>query len=1045
MRFSQANNSQPQTPLSPPINHTLAKDSISTDSTQNIDSACHVERSEISKILESNKDFSLAIQNDKNIESTQSKKDADKNIAEVSCNDFVGYQGEGEGSVYKIHDQALAADSRKSTKETTQNIDSVRLTISGMRCASCSASIENELRKKEGIKEANVYILNNTAVIQFDKETCSIDSVISCIESLGFKAKLAPKSSFTLTNNKNQANTSFSLKPLHTTSSHTFNMLKDSNLLECATESKSQKIENIESTQNNTIDSNPHDTKKHKATFIESESKSTESTCHVERSETSKTMDNLDSAIHTNKEYDIESNKDVLLNAQYDKILDSKNSKMQTAEVSRNDYIDYQGGGEGSIYKIHDQALATDKIMQETTRQNILQKINHYIEYTLLNDKRRLVFSIILSLVILYISMFYDMFSLPLPQILQNPIHNGLTQLFITLCVMHFGRSIYFHGLRALFALRPNMDSLVSVGSLSGFLYSCFSLAQMLNGIESHLYFESVCVILSFIMLGKSMEENAKSKAIKNAKALLQRQSDIALKIINPQALNTNTALQTKEVSPYNLEIGDYIQILPHSFIPIDSILYSNEAGIDESLLSGESIPINKEKNAQLFAGTLNLDTPLIACVSHTLSDSKISKMQSLLEQTLESKAQIAKLADRISLIFVPLVIFLATCSGIFWFIVEGLESAMLYFASTLLISCPCALGLATPMAILFANARANMLGIFFKNAQSLENLSKTDYIVFDKTGTLTKRDFSLHSIILKENIDKNELLRIAASIEISSNHIIARAICDSFHNDFKDTDFYKQLDSKHYMNAGIESTLLIDSKERVFLIGNAKLLKDRAGLVVTTDSIQGCICVYAAEVTQNGAILLGHIYLAEMLKPHAKEMIEILQKSGFQCEILSGDTKENVGYIANILGIPYKAECLPEDKMRYIESLQNKGHKVIMIGDGVNDSIAIAKADLSLVMASGSEVSIEYGNIIYFRDDLLGIVEALHLGRKTLHNIKQNLGFAFLYNIICIPIAMGVFSPFGLMLNPMLASLAMSLSSISVVGNASRLYGVWR
>ena len=992
MHFSKTNNSQPQTPLSPPINHTLAKDSISTDSTQNIDSACHVERSETSKILES-----------------------------------------------------------------------IRLSISGMRCASCSVSIENELRKKEGIKEANVYILNNTAVIKFDKETCDIDSIISCIESLGFKAKLAPKSSFTLANNKNQANTNFSLKSLHTTSSPTFNMLKDSNPLECATESKTQKIENTKSTQNNTIESNLHDTKKHEVTFIESESKSTESTCHVERSETSKTMDNLDSTIHTNN--DIESSKDIspFSKAQYDKILDSinfaplnpaptqmdkildsKNSKMQTAEVSCNDFVGYQGEGEGSVYKIHDQALAADsrKSMQETPQQNILQKLNHYIEHTLLNDKRRLIFSIILSLVIVYISMLHDMFSLPLPQILHNPIYNGLTQLFITLCVMHFGRSIYFHGLKALFALRPNMDSLVSVGSLSGFLYSCFSLAQMLKGIENHLYFESVCVILSFIMLGKFIEENAKNKAINNAKSLLQRQSEIALKIINPHDI---AALKTEEISPYDLQIGDYIHILPHSFIPIDSILYSNESHIDESMLSGESIPIKKEKGMQLFAGTLNLDTPIIARVSHTLSDSKISKMQSLLEQTLESKANIAKLADRISLIFVPLVIFLATCSGIFWFIYENLESAMLYFSSTLLISCPCALGLATPMAILFANARANHFGIFFKNAQSLESLSKTDYVVFDKTGTLTKRDFSLHSIFLKENISENELLRIASSIEISSNHIIAKAICESFHNKSSDTQLYKQLDSKHYMNAGIESKLLIDSKERVFLIGNAKLLKDRAGLSVETNSIKGCVCVYIAEIMQDRAILLGRIYLAEALKPYAQEMIAMLKTGGFQCEILSGDMKDNVSYIADILGIPYKAECLPEDKMRYIESLQEKGHKVIMIGDGANDSIAIAKADLSLVMASGSEVSIEYGNIIYFRDDLLGIVEALHLGRKTLHNIKQNLGFAFLYNIICIPIAMGIFSPFGVMLNPMLASLAMSLSSISVVGNASRLYGVWR
>ena len=571
----------------------------------------------------------------------------------------------------------------------------------------------------------------------------------------------------------------------------------------------------------------------------------------------------------------------------------SKSMNENSAEVSLDNFIDSKKSPTDATHQHNPTQMQLNKTL-EFTQKNILQKINNYIEYNLLNDKRRLIFSVILSLVILYISMLHD-FGFPLPRILHNAIYNGIAQLFITLCVMHLGRSIYFHGLKALFSLRPNMDSLVSVGSLSGFLYSCFSLYQMmLNGAnESHLYFESVCVILCFIMLGKFIEENAKNKAIKNAKALLQRQSDIALKIINPHDLNTNNTLQTEKILPHNLEIGDYIHILPHSFIPIDSILCSSGANIDESLLSGESIPIKKEKDSQLFAGTLNLDTPIIARVSHTLNDSKISKMQALLEQTLESKAQIAKLADRVSLIFVPLVMFLAICSGLFWFITEGLESAMLYFASTLLISCPCALGLATPMAILFANARANMLGIFFKNAQSLENISKADYILFDKTGTLTKRDFSLHSIALKykEGMSKKEILHIAASIEISNNHIIARVICDSFHKDFKE-DLYKQIDSKYYINAGIESTLLIDSKERIFLIGNAKLLKDRAGLIVKSDYIKGSICVYIAEITKNKAILLGHIYLAETLKPYAKEMIEILQKSGFKCEVLSGDSK---------------------------------------------------------------------------------------------------------------------------------------------------------
>ena len=783
-------------------------------------------------------------------------------------------------------------------------LDSIRLQIEGMRCASCSASIESALKKQAGIHSANVYILNHTASIQFDPQQCNIEKIIECINNLGFRASTATKPNFIPTNTKTQ--------PLFT------------------------------------------------------------------------------------------------------QVIQEQKEKLEI------------------------------QIDSKTSQKNILKQLNDFIEYRILNDKRRLLLSIILSIIIIYISMLYNMFHVPLPQWLSNPIANGITQLFITLCVMHFGRNMYFHGIKALIRLRPNMDSLVSIGSLAGFFYSCLTLAQGIMGVDFHVYFESVCVILSFIMLGKYIEENAKNKAIKHAKTLLEKQNVVALKIINPLELSEDNevSIKTQEVSCDSLAINDYIQILPHSFVPVDSILHSQYAHVDESMLSGESIPIRKEKMQKLYAGTQNIDTPIIAKVTHALKDSTISKMQSLLSQTLESKANIAKLADRISLFFVPLVLVLAICSGIFWLIYSDLQTAMLYFASTLLISCPCALGLATPMAILFANARANMFGIFFKNAQSLENLTKTDYILFDKTGTLTQRDFNIHSINLAKNANYNytdkDLLHIAASIECTSNHILAKAIC----NAAKDMTLYKQLNSTHHINAGIESTLLIDSKEHTFLIGNAKLLQERANLIVTDENTKGLLCVYLAEINNKKATLLGHILLEETLKPHAKEMIEELQKMGFCCEILSGDTTNNVSHIAEILQIPYHAKCLPEDKMIYIESLQNKGHKVIMIGDGINDVMAIAKADISFVMNSGSEVSIEHGNVIYFRDDLLGIVQAIHLGKATLRNIKQNLTFAFLYNILCIPIAMGILSPFGISLNPMIASLAMSLSSISVVGNASRLYG---
>lgn len=805
-------------------------------------------------------------------------------------------------------------------KETTQDLGTevLRLQIEGMRCTSCSASIENALKKQEGIHSANVYILNHSAVIHFYPNECNEEKIIEQIESLGFRA---------------------TIKTANFATSTTFTITKQES---------------------------------------------------VQKTERAGKQD------------------------------------LQTAQTKQTTGANH---------------IKQTKKMQKSP----LLRLNDFIESRLLNDKRRLIFSIVLSIIIIYLSMLHDMFHTPLPQWLNNPISNGIAQLFITLCIMHFGRTMYFHGIKALARLRPNMDSLVSIGSLAGFFYSCFALVQGILGAKFHVYFESVCVILSFIMLGKYIEENAKSKAINHAKALLDTKSPIALKITNEVALKENSkeTLQIKEVASESLAINDYIQILPHSFVPIDSILYSQHANIDESMLSGESISVRKEKNQRLYAGTQNLDMPIIARVTHTLKDSKISKMQSLLAQTLESKANIAKLTDKVSLFFVPLVILLAACSGIFWLIHSDLQTAMIYFASTLLISCPCALGLATPMAILFANARANMFGIFFKNAQSLENLTKTDYILFDKTGTLTQRIFNISSINVTKDSSRSdkELLQIAASIERFSNHIIATAICEAA----KDMEPYKQLDSKHFINAGIESTLLIDSREHTFLIGNERLLKERANLMVEDKSVGGMVCIYLAEICGDNAILLGHILLEESLKPSAKEMIRELQNMGFSCEILSGDTESNVGHVADILQIPYHAKCMPEDKMRYIESLQNKGHKVIMVGDGINDVVAIAKADIAFVMASGSEVSIENGHVIYFREDLMGIVQAISLGRATLRNIKQNLVFATIYNILCIPIAMGVLSPFGIALNPMIASLAMSLSSLSVVGNASRLYGFAR
>ena len=757
---------------------------------------------------------------------------------------------------------------------------------------------------------------------------------------------------------------------------------------------------------------------------------------------------------------------------------------------------------------------------------NPILRIFHILETKILNDKIRVILSVILSLVILYISMLRDMFHLPT---FIDDKSNAILQLFIALCVMHFGRAFFFKGFKALYLRNPNMDSLVALGSGAGFLYSLYTLLRDFDSpqILHNLYFESVCVILTFVMIGKYIEHSAKQKALESAKRLLKKQESIIYKLKSEK--DTDSGVQ---ISVDSIQKGDYLKVLPHSFIPIDATLLSPHANIDESNLSGESIPVAKTKGQTLNAGSINTDSAIIIKATSSSKDSSLSKIHHLIYQCLSSKANIANLADRISSVFVPLIIALATLSGIFWLYVDGIERGMLFFVSTLLISCPCALGLATPMAILFANARANKAGIFFKNANSLEQISHCNAFLFDKTGTLTDNKLHIQSIevfsqnqkdfLFDEKLDENlakklninsplqfTLLKICASIESLSSHIIAKNICKIL----KDVPLYAVKSQKSLINQGMEAVLQnnyqnpagsmglnmkeslpvaqndvtlnnitlgsptkfnannnatlnknimfnkqgmlqpsvmlsasetsLQNLDSTFIIGSKAFMKSKN--IINADVLEGDdigIEVYVARYIResSGYLVLGKITLAERLKENAKELVEYLKANNIKVEILSGDKEANVAKIAQELGVDYKAGASASGKMEYIQEMKQKGYKVVMIGDGMNDSIAISSADVSIVMSSGSEISIKSGDIIYFNSTLLGIKEALLTGQDTLKNIKQNLIFAFIYNALCIPLAMGILAPFGIYLNPMIASLAMSLSSISVVLNSRRL-----
>ncbi len=914
----------------------------------------------------------------------------------------------------------------KNYDNTQELKETLRLDIGGMSCTSCSSAIERMLNKQDSIYKANVFLLSNSAVVIFNPRMITIDGIITLIQNIGYKAEI--QKTPLVFNTKVQPMSSV-LKP-------TFNKPNPQDIKPLYHTQKKHNDCNSMTTRN--------DIKRDMKCFPEMQNMEMQNmvqdSCCLSKQDTKQCQNVVnDIAIQNHN------NQAVPCNMSHHHLIDSTNEDNNATLYCQN-------------FQQIDKPNQT--IFSHSPYKTYMRFFNN-IKPMISNQKIKLIISLLLSCIVVYISMLHDMFHVPLPQVFDDLRFNAILQFIITLCVMYLGGIFYVRGLKNLFYGNPNMDSLVALGSLSGFLYSFYILVLGITNDDRtllhNLYFEGVCVILSFIMLGKYIEESVKNKAMQNAKALVARKQEKAYKILNPNFLydTASIPIKTEEVVPDSLQKGDYIQVLAHSFIPVDGILISEYAEIDESMLSGENLPIYKERQASLYAGTLNLQNSLIMQTTSTTQNSTLTKINHLIQQSYESKAKIAQLADRVSGFFVPIVIALAVLTGIFWFFYADLQTAMRFFASTLLISCPCALGLATPMAILFANARANKMGVFFKNAQSLENIAQCDYVVFDKTGTLTKRDFTLHSIDVFYNNDseslitQDELLKICASIEYTNNHIIAQSICKYA----KNLSLYHVRESQNILNQGIKARLDYISYNNhnmptTFILGSYSFmlsnpLKNAEVLESQNNDLIG-VHVYVAQLDErdNTYVLLGRITLGEELKEDSKMLIDTLKGNGMTCEILSGDSDKNVAYIANVLNVEYRAACKPEDKLSYIRNLQMNNHRVIMVGDGMNDAIAIAQADVSIVMATGSDVSIEYGDIIYFKETMQSIQDSITLGSRTLRNIKQNLSFAFLYNIICIPIAMGFCSGLGIVLSPMVASFAMSLSSISVVANAMRLYG---
>ncbi|HGD4040483.1 TPA: heavy metal translocating P-type ATPase [Streptococcus agalactiae] len=643
--------------------------------------------------------------------------------------------------------------------------------------------------------------------------------------------------------------------------------------------------------------------------------------------------------------------------------------------------------------------------------------------------------SAVATIPLLYISM-GPMINLWLPSFLmpdKGPLNYGMIQLLLTLPVMYFGRIFYQNGFKALFKRHPNMDSLVAIATTAAFIYSLYGLYEILQGdihYAHQLYFESVAVILTLITLGKYFEILSKGRTSASIEKLL--------------TLSAKEARVIKDGEDYmvpldKVKIGETILVKPGEKIPLDGHVVAGESSIDESMLTGESIPVEKKVGSKVYGASINGQGSLTIFVEKEAGGSLLSQIINLVEAAQTSKAPIANLADKVSGVFVPFVIVIAILSGLSWYLILGQSFAfsLKIMIAVLVIACPCALGLATPTAIMMASGKAAENGILFKGGEVLEKAHHIDTIVFDKTGTLTKGKPEVVAIKTYGG-DKEEFLGQVASVEKLSNHPLSQTIVNKAKE--KELPLREVMAFKNILGYGLSATI----NGKTMLVGNANLMtKNDVNLDLAKADIE--IAQEEAQtvvyVSENG-VLSGLITLTDQLKTDSQETVKQLQRLGFNLVLLTGDNKASADAIAQKLGITtVVSEVLPDQKANVILELKEKGGQIAMVGDGINDAPALASSDVGISMSSGTDIAIESADIVLMKPELTDLLKAMTISKQTIQIIKENLFWAFFYNVLAIPVAMGVLHLFGgPLLNPMLAGLAMAFSSVSVVLNALRL-----
>ena len=704
------------------------------------------------------------------------------------------------------------------------------------------------------------------------------------------------------------------------------------------------------------------------------------------------------------------------------------------------------------IEKAGFESLGIDNFQKEEKKQN--------------NQKYKLIALGVLAIITLYISMGHmiGLPAIPFLNMHENPINYAIVLLILSIVACIFGWNILKNGYKNLVHKSPNMDTLVGLGVLSSILYSLYATFMILKGNHEYvnnLYYESAVIIIFFIKIGKYVENRNKDKT---------KEAISQLMMITPKHATVLRNGKQVQVTIDEIKEGDIVICRPGEKIAVDGEIVEGITHIDESFITGESMPVKKEKGKKVIAGSINYEGTIEYKAEKIGKESTVSEIVKLVVEATSTKAPIAKIADKISGIFVPVIMIIAVLSGIIWLAINrDVAWAINVFISVLVVACPCSLGLATPLSIVIASGESSKKGILIKNSEALENAHKVKTVVFDKTGTLTKGKLSLSKINnytenysnsqeLKANglenvetdsnekgkkLSDNNIIKLVASIETKSEHPIARSIVEEANE--RKIELEKVKEFQNF--AGLGVTALYNGEK--YIIGNKKLIKQNnieisQQVLKDEEKLQkaGNSILFVAKEN----ILIALLGVKDNVKENAKDVVSKLKLFGINVVMLTGDNKKTAKAIANSIGIDSViAGVMPKDKAKTIENLKKNNELVMMCGDGINDSVSLVKADVGVSVGSGTDVAMDSSNVVLMNNNLEKIVDLIEISKKTIRNIKQNLFWAFFYNLCMLPIAVGVLSPLGITINPMMASIAMTISSVTVTLNSLRLKRIIR